>query len=244
MFNEYVYLSNDKVRQFLPSEQSWWSRIKAKKFGGKAGAAGLEVSLEFEPSEAAASNARLEKIRDHIGEAGRWFEEPGLTPGEWVFFEGRIGYQALDEGAVLFCQSGGLTPSKNRIVLHGSATNLVGTTVTSAASTSIPAGGYSNPGSAASVLEAALGRTDMLEVAERQFWRRFTDNAPKKPFAGQESLSRHVETLFKEVACTDWFHSYSPFLAGCARITAVVEPTSLPFGVVVASPLFARRARP
>jgi hypothetical protein len=242
VFHEYVYLSNDKVREFLPSEQSWWSRIRTKKFGGKAGGAGVEVSLEFEPSEAAASHARLEKIRDHISEVGRWYQEDDLTSGEWVFFEGRIGYQALEEGAVLFCESGGLTAGNNRIVLHGSAANLVGRTVTAAAPTSVPAGGFSDPGGAASVLEAAIGRTTALEVAERLFWRQFTD--PKKPFASRDSLDRHVKTLFTQVACTDSFRNHAPFLVGCARITTVVKPSSLPFGVVVASPLFVRRARP
>ncbi|WP_268747414.1 SAVMC3_10250 family protein [Amycolatopsis rifamycinica] len=241
---EYVYLSHAKLAEFLPVEQRWWSRIRAKKFAAKAGAAGAEVSLEFEPVEAAASTARLEKIRDHIGEAGRWFEEPGLTPGEWVFFEGRIGYQALEGGAVLFCQSGELKPSGNRIVLHGTAAHLMSTTAAATPLSSVPPGGYSNQGGAVAVLAAALGRPEKLEVAERQFWRRFTGNAPEHPFAGPGSLTRHVETLFEEVACTDWFRTYSPFLVGCARVSAVVESSSLPFDVVVASPLFVRRARP
>jgi hypothetical protein len=129
-------------------------------------------------------------------------------------------------------------------VLHGSAANLRGRKVAVPGSAPAPAGGYSNPGSAVSVLQAALGRSEELRVGERQFWRRFTESAPKRPFAGQESLDRHVRTLFEEVASTDWFHRYSPFLAGCARVTAVVESPALPFGVVVASPLFVRRAQP
>jgi hypothetical protein len=241
MFDEYVYLSNRKLRQFLPSDPSWWSRIRAKKLGGKA--AGVEVSLEFEPAEVAVSEARLRKVSDYIEEISRPYEDPGLTAGEWVYFEGRIGYQPLDGGAVLFCQSGELTPGGNRIVLHGSADNLVGVGG-GAVSTVASAGGHSNPGSATSVLEAALGRVDPLDVADRRFWRRFTDNAPSAPFGGYESLTRHVEKLFSEVAGTDWFHNYSPFLAGCARVTAVVESTALPFDVVVASPLFVRSARP
>ena len=90
----------------------------------------------------------------------------------------------------------------------------------------MPAGGYSSP----------------LKVAERMFWRQFTD--PKKPFASNDSLDRHVKTPFEQVACTDWFRNHPPFLVGCARMTTVAKPSSLPFGVVVASPLFARRARP
>lgn len=243
MLNEYVYLSNDKVRQFLPAEQSWWSRIRTKKFGAKASMGGIGLSVEVEPSEDAATTARLGQAIARIEEDGRWFEEPDLEPGHWVFFEARIGYQALDEGAVLFCQSGELKASQNRIVLHGSATNLVGTT-SSATPSAAWAGGHSNPGSAASVLEAALARPDTLKATERQFWRRFTNNAPQRQFAGHESLSQHVGTLFTEIACTDSFRNYSPFLVGCARVTTIVQPGPLPFSVVVASPLFVRRERP
>jgi hypothetical protein len=134
--------------------------MRAKKAGVKAQISGVEAWLELEPADLARTASHFPKLEKHLSEFGLWYEEPGLTPGDWVLFEGRIGYQVMGQnpaqGAVLFCQAGGRAgPSR-----------------------------------------------------------------------------------------TEWYLGLAPYLGGCAKVTSVIDLPTLPFEVVVASPLFVRHQRP
>ncbi|MEJ2856030.1 MULTISPECIES: SAVMC3_10250 family protein [unclassified Saccharothrix] len=242
MFHEYVYLSDAKVRQFIPADAPWWRRMRAKKLAGAAKVAGVEASLELEPSDIARKAELLNRLVEHITLTGRWYTDRDVRAGEWVFFEGRIGYQVTgpdpQAGAVLFCEAGEPTGATPRIVLHGSARHLVtgGAAPTRTAVAPTP-GGFSEFDGAKSVVEA-VGRSAM-SVPERTFWRLFDRST-----ATGDALPHHLRTLFREVAGTDSFLDAAPFLGGCARVTTVVRPPHLPFPVVLASPLYVRHERP
>jgi hypothetical protein len=242
VFNEYVYMSDDKVREFIPRDLRWWSRLRAKKLTGRAGVAGVGATLELEPADLARSAKQLEKIEEYISEHAPWYTVPDLKPGDWVLFEARIGYQVTDRdpagGAVLFCQAGRRDDPARRIFLHGSASNLVGQPAATASGES-GGYGYSSPGGFSLALEAFTG-----PQPERSFWQRFTTSATTPVRFDQGSLPHHLQSYFENVACTDWFWDQAPNLGGWARITTIIDLPTLPFDVVVASPLFVRHQRP
>ncbi|MEV7095928.1 SAVMC3_10250 family protein [Amycolatopsis sp. NPDC051045] len=234
MFHEYVYLSDAKLRQFVPSEPSWWSRLRVRKFAGKARVASLETSVEIDVADVA--DAEVRKLIDHLGEDAQWYRQDGLIPGTWVFFEGRIGYQSLPEGAALFCEAGSRDKTSTRIMLHGSANHLVGRTAAGQ-----PNGSYSHIDDVPSVLHSAVAKS-VLPGDERAIWARLGRRHAPAPRPAE--LADQVEAVFRRAACTDSYFDAAPYLAGCARVSAVVRPAGLPFDVVVASPLFVRHARP
>lgn len=237
MFHEYVYLSDAKLRQFVPSEPSWWSRIRVRKFGGKARIASLETSVEMDVADAADTEVR--KLIDHLAGDAQWYRRDGLIPGTWVFFEGRIGYRSLPGGAALFCEAGGWDRTSTRILLHGSANHLVGRTAVAAAVQ--PNGSYSDIDDVPSALHSAVVKSVRPED-EGAFWGRL--GRRRDPMPWPVGLAGQVEAVFRQVACTDEYFDAAPYLAGCARVSTVVRPAGLPFDVVLASPLFVRHARP
>jgi hypothetical protein len=62
------------------------------------------------------------------GASARWYEEDGLTAGEWVQFEATLSYLVLKQpysdslSVLLFADE----PGRRRLVLHGSPEHLVG----------------------------------------------------------------------------------------------------------------------
>jgi hypothetical protein len=251
--DEYVYLSDAKLRQFIPTDVRWWSRMRTRKASGSVGMGGTRASLELEPTDLARSAVQLSKVVKHISEYGRWYEEPGLVAGDWVFFEGRIGWQVIDQdpapGAVLFCQIVQPDTENQKIVLHGSVAHLIGLPSAPEQGTGTPRSNpsmatllrYSNPASFPSILEWAS--TSVLPRSERTFWR-LLNKTPRTAQHGSEGLRQHLTILLDYVANSDWFLSTAPYLNGCARVTAVVKPADRPFAVVIASPLFIRHQRP
>jgi hypothetical protein len=238
MFNEYVYLSDAKLRQFGPSDASWWSRMRIKKITGKARIGPVETTVEIEASDVARSEADVQKLIEHLSADARWYREDGLIPGTWVYFEGRIGSRSLPDGGVLFCEAGKPDKTATRILLHGSAKHLAG--VTPAAVPREP-GMHSHIEAASSVVESALANVS-LTGSERAFWGAFGRRESRVP--GPVDLAAHVSKVFREVACTDEYFESAPYVGGCARVSAVLRPPGLAFGVVVASPLFVRSTRP
>ncbi|MEV2224513.1 SAVMC3_10250 family protein [Nocardia vinacea] len=243
MYHEFIYRSGDKVQQFVPSKAWWWQRLRAKKVGAAMKISPVEASLEVEPSEVGSDDRKLRKLIGYLEESGRYYTDPGVGPGEWVMFDGRIGLAHVESpperGGVLFCEAEPTSVMTPRIVLHGSGRHLVAT-----ASSPMPRdaepnreGGYSLPTGAVDLIEKltdSRGRD-----RSRQFWQ-FLDRA------GNENRDFHsnLATYFREVACTEEFRDFAPYLGGHARVTAVFHPPQLPFPVVLASPLYVRYERP
>ncbi|MEV6392460.1 SAVMC3_10250 family protein [Nocardia xishanensis] len=242
MYHEFVYLSGDKVQQFVPAKAWWWQRLRAKKAGAALKVSPVEASLEVEPSEIGGDERKLRKLIEYLEESGRCYTDEGVGPGEWVMFEGRIGLAHVesppDRGGVLFCEAERADVTTPRILLHGSGRHLM------AAGRSTPPGGetetqggYSLPTGAVDLIEKLTGSG--TEQRSRDFWLFFgrSDNEG-------HDFERKLSTFFQEVACTAEFRDFAPYLGGHARVTAVVHPRQLPFPVVLASPLYVRYERP
>ncbi|MER7246995.1 SAVMC3_10250 family protein [Kribbella sp. NPDC000426] len=243
MYHEFVYLSDEKVRQFVPIEAAWWRGLRAKKIGAGLGMTPVEASLEVEMAEVAGDDRKLPRLIRYLEESARYYTEPDLIPGEWVMFDGRIGIAHLDAppavGAVLFCEAAPITVETPRIILHGSARHFrPGTALDADTSTVRQAGGYSLPSGLAPILESAnrAGRGRQHLGMLREVFNRST--------TPDSDLNVNLTKYFHDVACSGEYLDVAPYLGGLARVTAVVDPPRLPFPVVVASPLFVRYERP
>ncbi|MEU9877171.1 SAVMC3_10250 family protein [Streptomyces phaeochromogenes] len=125
---EIVYLSDRKLREFLPEKRRRVPRGKwqlTTPFGGL----GLEPEA---PDVERERTERLEQIVGHVSLSARWFTEDGLLPGTWVQFEAPLNYRILHGTAhdmVIFFDvrhpmEGYETGGSVRLLLHGSAQHL------------------------------------------------------------------------------------------------------------------------
>jgi hypothetical protein len=129
-FREFVYLSDGKLRQF--SRPRRFSRPAAVRLTTPVGGVDVDASAADAERE---RMLRLQEVDKHLAERAQWFAQPGLRPGQWVWFEAplrcvtlRGGYQHM----VLFADPApGEDPHHEeetgcRLLLHGSARHLVG----------------------------------------------------------------------------------------------------------------------
>jgi hypothetical protein len=112
---ELVYLSERKLSEFRPESRRGF-RVR------ELGVPGFgQVGIEQQ------GDSHLDDVIDHLGGIARWFEEDGLSPGEWVQFEATMSYLVLEppraSAVLLFADE----PGGRRLLLHGSPDHLVGT---------------------------------------------------------------------------------------------------------------------
>ena len=105
-----------------------------------AGPAKAGVDIDFATDRLISQFVRLGKVERQVSRVATSADDPGLIPGNWVFFDGRIGCHVVDiepkPGAVLFCQ----VPSARRrsVLLHGSAIHLMDRRQASEATAVVP----------------------------------------------------------------------------------------------------------
>lgn len=233
VYHEFVYVSGKKVRQFVPARPAWWRSLRTRKVGASLKFMPVEVSLEAEPADVGDDDRKLERLMRYLEESGRYYTVPDVVPGEWIMFDGRIGFTSLDthsvRGAVLFCEAEPMTLTTPRIMLHGSAHHIV----SSIGPTRAAAAEYSllTAGSVAEIIEAASHARRSRMVGQ------LLDGAEH----GQ--LYKYLTAYFHDVACTDEYRAFAPHLGGHAKVTAVLHPPDLPFSVILASPLYVRYER-
>jgi hypothetical protein len=132
MMRELVYLSDAKLRQFLPEPRRFFPAGRAK-VSVTTPVGGVEV----EPGEASDGERtlarRFARVVAHVERGARWFGDEEVRAGQWVAFEAplnHVGLRGEFEGMLLFAdpaepvegyERGGLT----RLVLHGSAKHLL-----------------------------------------------------------------------------------------------------------------------
>ncbi|WP_405653695.1 SAVMC3_10250 family protein [Streptomyces sp. RK9] len=127
---ELVYLSDRKLRQFMPERPRRLVR------GGwqvttPVGGVGLDPEV---PDVERERGERLRRIVRHVSATAGWFAEPGLRAGSWVQFEAPLNFRALRgaaPGMVLFVDpprgvEGYETGGAVRLLLHGSVEHLAG----------------------------------------------------------------------------------------------------------------------
>ena len=236
--DEYVYISDAKLRALIPSNPRWWARMRARRIQGGIHAGGAQIGVDMETDDLLRLAARLQKAEYHAAGTAKWYEDDTLTAGDWMFFEGRIGCHVIDleprPGAVLFCQ---IPPTDGRsVLLHGSAVHMMDRPEIGSLPLSVMTP-FSSPAAFPRIVQQVLiNDADPLWV----FWRRFSH---RDPTTAEQDLQSNLAELHSRVVGTDWFQASAPYLAGFAYVSGIVQgPNGVE--VVVGSPLFIRRARP
>ncbi|WP_328468987.1 SAVMC3_10250 family protein [Streptomyces sp. NBC_00448] len=136
MLSELVYLSDAKLRQFVP--------LARRRFSGRLKMA-LKVSTPLvgvDVSPAATNDERerldhLRRVTEQIESHARWFTDAEHRPGQWIWFEAPLNDMLLDDPfshMVVFLDPGdpveGYDPvdasgRKVRLLMHGSAEHLL-----------------------------------------------------------------------------------------------------------------------
>lgn len=125
---ELLYLSESKIRQFVPQLRTAWSRpdiTVTLPFGS--------VAFQGAPDARRTQLRHLARVVKEIDRSARWFTEESLQPGAWVSFEAPMNYFTLGapfNGVLLFADIPQATESyptggSVRLVLHGSSRHLL-----------------------------------------------------------------------------------------------------------------------
>lgn len=236
---EYVYLSDRRLREFIPKDPGWWPRGRVRNVRAEIGVgpAKAGVDIDLDTDRLISQSVQLGKVERQVSGVATSADDPGLMPGDWVFFDGRIGCHVVDiepkPGAVLFCQ----VPSARRrsVLLHGSAIHLLDRQQASEAPVAAPAA-FSTTKEVPRILrEATAGTADAFG--------RILHGLKEQGNGTMAGIVADLTDFYAFVVRTDWFLASAPFLAGFALVSAIVP---LPDGteVLIGAPLFVRRARP
>ena len=235
---EYVYVSGVKLEGFMPTDH-WWQRGRVRNVRAEIGVgpAKVGVDIDLETEQLISRSVPLGQVERQVSRVATSVDDPGLMPGDWIFFDGRIGCHVVNiepkPGAVLFCQ----IPSARRrsVLLHGSAIHLKDRRQASETTTVAPIVFSATEEVPRIIREAAAGTAD----AFGRVWCGLKEQGTST-VAG---LVADLADFYAFVVKTDWFLASAPFLAGFALVSAIVP---LPDGteVLIGSPLFVRRARP
>ncbi|MFC5957749.1 SAVMC3_10250 family protein [Streptomyces pratens] len=233
---EIVYLSESKLRQFVP-EPRRVPRTSALRvttpFGG--------IDMDAPVTDGEQSQLRhLREVHKHLELVADWYTEPELRPGQWVQFEVSLRCVTLSgahQDLVLFVDSARgrgtdrVAAGSCRLLMHGSARHLRGWTpmpvegpvlevVNSGSSL-----GTSFVTRAGQVVEALTRHRDPLPA----------DQTP--PRAAADLHGRGVQELLCALDDEDVSIDTSAFMTGYARVTGLLPSIGTGSRCVVASPL-------
>lgn len=236
--DEYIYISNAKLRGLLPTNPRWWARMRARRVQAGVGAGVAHVGADLETDELVRQAAQIQQAERQAADTAKWYEDDTLTAGDWMFFEGRIGCHVVDmepkPGAVLFCQIP--LDTGRSVLLHGSAVHLPGRSALGSVPVSV-----TTPFSASAEFPRIIQQVRVSEADPLwRFWRAFRY---QDPATAEADLQTNLTELYRRVVGTDWFQASAPYLSGFAYVSGLV---GRPDGseLVVGSPLLVRRARP
>ncbi|MFJ4862691.1 MULTISPECIES: SAVMC3_10250 family protein [unclassified Streptomyces] len=128
---EFIYVSDNKLRQFAAPPRRL-RRTAALRLSTPLG--GIELDAPVADAEQARQR-HLNQVSEHLEESSRWFAEPDLRPGHWVWFEAPLRQICLTgrfRQLVLFADP---APGEDRaydeeagcrLLMHGSARHLLG----------------------------------------------------------------------------------------------------------------------
>lgn len=242
---ELVYLSNRKLRQFdLGRKLRLRARLKAV-IKAPLGLGELAVEAEKPQGSPPGLDAVLAAL-ENSDRAPIWFTE-ALQPGQWVHFEAPMSFTTIRRAVVFLDveRQSAAYPSGGevRLLLHGSAEHLVGSD--SPPHTSVE-----------ELSEQAATRSDIHADEFASLFNHFirlieyralqgieVDDDPAWPF------SRHIPGSGLDYALPTLSHNLhlpytAAWMAGYARVTAVVRRSHLPHSVVFATPLYVEHVSP
>ena len=128
---ELVYLSDSKLRQFIPERRRGRIGQRLTAFRLTTPVGGLEFEAAGEASAGRQKHEHLASVVRHIEEQASWFQDPGVRAGKWVYFEAPCTILVPHVGTVMFIDStpgavaGYEQPHGSRLLLHGSSSHLL-----------------------------------------------------------------------------------------------------------------------
>ncbi|MET9013975.1 SAVMC3_10250 family protein [Streptomyces olivaceoviridis] len=236
---EIVYLSESKLRQFMPEPRR----------APRAGA--LRVTTPFggidmdAPTTDEEQSRHLRQVYRHVELVADWYAKPGLRPGQWVQYEVPLRCVTLSgahEDLVLFVDP---APGRDsdlaseqgcRLLMHGSVRHLRGWNPMSIdgpvleVANSASSLGHAFVTRAGQVVEALTRHRDPM-AADRTASR----TAP-------DLHGRGVQELLHALDDDDLSLDTSALMTGYARVTGVLSGSSANRPCVVASPLIVEYA--
>ncbi|WP_370415358.1 SAVMC3_10250 family protein [Streptomyces fradiae] len=239
---EIVYLSESKLRQFVPEPR----RVP------RTGALRVTTPLGGFDMDAPATDleqGQLRHLRDvsrHVELHAGWYAEPGVRPGQWVQFEAPlrcVTLGAAHKDLVLFVDAAGQGETDReagedcRLLMHGSVRHLRGWTPMSVngpaleVEDSASSLGTAFVTRAGHVVEALTRHRDPLSVEQ--------DPSP----AGVRLHGRGVQELLDALDDDGDGIDMSAMMTGYARVTGLLPGTRAGSRCVVASPLLVEYAK-
>ncbi|GLX47754.1 hypothetical protein Shyhy01_07040 [Streptomyces hygroscopicus subsp. hygroscopicus] len=137
---ELVYLSDAKLRQFVPEGRRWTrigQRLTALRLKTPTPVGEVSVEADLAQSGAEPGNAqRLTTVVGHVEQHALWYQDPSVRAGRWVYFEaplnvfviGRAGLETVlfvDAPAARGADDPGHQGGVTRLLLHGSPQHLL-----------------------------------------------------------------------------------------------------------------------
>ncbi|MGP0022275.1 MAG: SAVMC3_10250 family protein [Streptosporangiaceae bacterium] len=236
---ELIYLSDQKLEQFLPDPIPKWRRLGRLKAEVKAPIGSLSVEPPANDDQSAKAT-QLQRVVRQVEQTAQWFTADGVRAGDWIFFEERINYWVIQlsrgSAIVLFLNLDHAETRRTRLLLHGSPEHLLSG---KQAQDGLRLG---SPGPSPS--DGSWFR-DMLPVVRKVM--RSVDSASKKQKPHEaRNLGWDLEDV---VLALDKSNSPATamWLAGYARVTARMESSSrsnIKAALVAASPLYVELLMP
>ncbi|MEW2706118.1 SAVMC3_10250 family protein [Streptomyces koyangensis] len=238
---EIVYLSESKLRQFVPAPR----RVP------RAGALRVTTPLggiDMDAPTPDLEQGQLRHLRDvsrHVELMADWYAQPGLCPGQWVQFEAPLRCVTLGgahQDLVLFVDpsgqwgTGSVTDEGCRLLMHGSVRHLRGWNPTS----------VDGPALEVEYSASSLGTafvTRIGQIVEALTRHRDPQLLEQTSSLGAVRLHRRgvqelLEALDSGGDCIDT----SALMTGYARVTGVLSSAGSTSRCVVASPLIVEYA--
>ncbi|MGW4988165.1 SAVMC3_10250 family protein [Streptomyces mirabilis] len=233
---ELVYLSDAKLRQFVP-EGRRRTRIGRRLTNFRldastpAGGGGVEVGLA-EVGNEPSSAAQLAGVIKHVEEHALWYEDPEARAGRWVYFEAPFN-TVIGRDTVLFLDTPAARADEQErdglsLLLHGSASHLL-----------IDAPAASIDPRDLGVNRSALNHVmhDLRRVPLPEAEHMVADPSPQGP---------HPYAIHRVIRASNRSPESAAWMRGYARVTLSVPPRRAdfdePLPALVATPLYVEYA--
>ncbi|UQX04043.1 SAVMC3_10250 family protein [Streptomyces sp. RerS4] len=229
---EFIYVSDNKLRQFSAAPRRL-RRTAALRLSTPFG--GIELDAPVADAERARQR-QLDLVSEHLGESARWFADPDLRPGHWVYFEAplrQISLRGRFREMVLFADPApGEDPAYEdetgcRLLMHGSARHLLGQPPVQVDGP--PLEGIAGGDSVGTTFLTQAGQ--VVQTLSRP-QDPAADDAPRPglPTEGVLDLMRALDSTPGQAGTASWTRGY-------ARVTTRLSSTSGNAPCLVASPL-------
>ncbi|WP_344524157.1 SAVMC3_10250 family protein [Streptomyces albiaxialis] len=233
---EIVYLSESKLRQFVPVPRRI-PRMAALRVTTPFGGVDMDAPVKDGEKD---QLRHLHKVCEQVQLAADWYAAPDLRPGQWVQFEVPLRCVTLSDAhqdLVLFVdrargRDGGRPSAQDcRLLMHGSVRHLRGWTP-------IPVDGPEPEGanSLSSLGTAFATRAgQVVETLTRNRDRLSTEQAARQ--VAMRLPDRGVQDLLHALDDEDGSFNMSALMTGYARVSGILPHTDATSRCVVASPL-------